>query len=74
MSKILETGLGEPAGRIPNFKPDVVAFAGYLILHDWHQRGQISMLAQQIGMSAPSNTSFGLWEWGTFWKECGTSR
>ena len=74
VSKLPEMGLEEPAGRVPNFKPDVVAFAGYLIAHDSHHRGQITMLAHQIGMPAPSKTSFGLWEWGTLWKECGTIR
>jgi len=68
---LLEKGLNDAAGRVPNFKPDVVAFAGYLIAHDSHHRGQIAMLAHQIGMPVPSKTLFGLWEWGTLWKECG---
>jgi uncharacterized damage-inducible protein DinB len=74
LEKLLETGLHDPAGRIPNFKPDVVVFAGYLIAHDAHHRGQISMLCRQLGMPMDSKISFGLWEWGTLWKECGFSR
>lgn len=74
LEKKLEKGLHDPAGRVPNFKPDVVAFVGYLIAHDSHHRGQISMLARQLGMPVDSKTSFGLWEWGTLWKECGFSR
>ena len=69
--QLLEKGLADPNGRVPNFKPDVVAFLGYLIAHDAHHRGQISMLARQLGTPVPSKTSFGLWEWGTLWKECG---
>jgi uncharacterized damage-inducible protein DinB len=74
MHKLLEKGLNDPAGRVPNFKPDAVAFAGYLIAHDAHHRGQIAMLARQLGMPVPSKTAFGLWEWGTLWKESGFTR
>jgi len=74
LEKLLEKGLQDPTGRVPNFRPDVVAFTGYLIAHDSHHRGQISMLARQLGMPVDSKTSFGLWEWGTLWKDCGFSR
>jgi hypothetical protein len=70
----LEKGLRDPVGKFQNFKPDVVGFTGYLIAHDSHHRGQISMLAHQMAMPIPSKTSFGLWEWGTLWKECGFKR
>jgi len=32
------------------------------------------MLAHQMGMPVPNKISFGLWEWGTLWKECGFKR
>lgn len=67
--KLIEKGLADPAGRVPNFKPDVAAFAGYLIAHDAHHRGQIAMLARQLGHPLPSKASFGLREWGTLAKE-----
>jgi hypothetical protein len=73
-AKLLEKGLHDAIGRVPNFKPDAVAFAGYLIAHDSHHRGPISMLARQLGMPVDSKASYGLWEWGTLWKECGFSR
>jgi uncharacterized damage-inducible protein DinB len=73
-AKLLEKGLHDATGRVPNFKPDAVAFAGYLIAHDSHHRGQISMLARQLGMPVDSKASYRLWEWGTLWKECGFSR
>jgi uncharacterized damage-inducible protein DinB len=31
-------------GRIKGCKPDAASFLGYLIAHDAHHRGQISML------------------------------
>jgi uncharacterized damage-inducible protein DinB len=74
VQQLLEKGLRDPAGKVPNFKPDVVAFAGYLIAHDSHHRGQTSRLARQMGVPVPSKISFGLWEWRTLWKECGCKR
>ncbi|MGB7438038.1 MAG: DinB family protein [Candidatus Acidiferrum sp.] len=68
---LLEKALDDPAGKVPHFKPDVVAFVGYLIAHDSHHRGQIAMLARQVGHAVPTQTGFGLWEWGNLWRECG---
>lgn len=55
----------ESDGRIKGFKPDVAAFFGYLIAHDAHHRGQIAMLARQVGHALPQKAMFGMWEWGT---------
>ena len=52
-------------GRIKNFRPDVAGFVGYLIAHDAHHRGQIAMLARQLGHPLPQKAMFGMWEWGT---------
>jgi uncharacterized damage-inducible protein DinB len=51
-------------GRIKGFRPDVVGFLGYLIAHDAHHRGQITMLARQLGHPVPQQVMFGMWEWG----------
>jgi uncharacterized damage-inducible protein DinB len=51
-------------GRIKNFRPDVAGFIGYLIAHDAHHRGQIAMLARQLGHPLPQKAMFGMWEWG----------
>lgn len=53
-------------GRIKGFKPDVVSFVGYLVAHDSHHRGQISMLARQLGKPISQKAMFGMWEWGKF--------
>jgi len=71
IEKLLEKALEDPSGRVPNFRPDVVSFVGYLIAHDSHHRGQIAMMARQVGHPVPPKVAFGLWEWGTLWKECG---
>lgn len=52
-------------GRMRGFKPDVVSFMAYLIAHDAHHRGQISMLARQLGAPLSKSAMYGLWEWGT---------
>jgi uncharacterized damage-inducible protein DinB len=52
-------------GRIKGFKPDVASFLAYLVAHDAHHRGQITMLARQVGHPISQSVMFGLWEWGT---------
>lgn len=54
----------ETDGRIKGFRPDVAGFVGYLIAHDAHHRGQIAMLARQLGHPLPQKAMFGMWEWG----------
>jgi uncharacterized damage-inducible protein DinB len=55
----------ESDGRIKGFRPDVAGFLGYLIAHDAHHRGQIAMLARQLGHPLPQKVVFGMWEWGS---------
>lgn len=52
-------------GRVKNFRPDVAGFLGYLISHDAHHRGQIAMLARQVGHPLSKQAMFGMWEWGS---------
>ena len=52
-------------GRIKGFKPDVAGFFAYLVAHDAHHRGQITMLARQLGHPVSQSVMFGMWEWGT---------
>ena len=58
-------------GRVKGFKPDVAGFFGYLISHDAHHRGQVCMLARQVGHPLPQKAMFGMWEWGSRGKEVG---
>jgi len=68
LAAVLKTAL-ESDGRIKGFKPDVAGFFGYLIAHDAHHRGQICMLARQLGHPLPQKAMFGMWEWGTRGKQ-----
>jgi uncharacterized damage-inducible protein DinB len=68
---LLAAALERPDGRVKNFRPDVAGMLGYLIAHDAHHRGQICMLARQTGHALPKAADFGLWEWGTHWRDLG---
>jgi uncharacterized damage-inducible protein DinB len=64
LSAVLKSAL-ESDGRVKGFRPDVAGFFGYLISHDAHHRGQICMLAREVGHPLPQKAMFGMWEWGT---------
>ncbi len=63
LREVLQSAL-ESDGRVKGFRPDVAGFFGYLIAHDAHHRGQITMLARQSGYPIPQKAMFGMWEWG----------
>lgn len=48
LQQVLQASL-EADGRVKGFKPDVVSFFSYLIAHDGHHRGQMIVLARQLG-------------------------
>jgi uncharacterized damage-inducible protein DinB len=63
LREVLESSL-DADGRVKGFRPDVAGFFGYLIAHDAHHRGQITMLARQSGHAISQKAMFGMWEWG----------
>lgn len=64
LAEVLKAAL-DGDGRVKGFRPDVAGFVGYLIAHDAHHRGQICMLARQVGHPLPQKAMFGMWEWGS---------
>ncbi len=74
MSKLLAAGLAHPESRIGGLRPAVAGFLGYAISHQAHHRGQICLLARQVGCPLPLKAAFGMWEWGKLWNECGLGR
>ena len=64
LAVVIKTAL-EGDGRVKGFRPDVAGFVGYLIAHDAHHRGQICMLARQVGHPLSQKAMFGMWEWGS---------
>ena len=70
IAKLVESSLAS-GGKVKNFPPDVAAFVAYLISHDAHHRGQICMLARQVGHRLPNAVIFGMWEWNKRRQEAG---
>jgi uncharacterized damage-inducible protein DinB len=50
-------------GKIANFKAGAAAFLSYLMTHDAHHRGQICLMAKQVGHPLPQTIGYGMWEW-----------
>jgi uncharacterized damage-inducible protein DinB len=44
---------------------------GYMFAHEAHHRGQIIMLAHQLGYRLPVNAAYGIWHWNKLWKHIG---
>lgn len=65
--KLLELGVAR-GGQVPraawqNFPTDLVHFLNYFVAHEAHHRGQLCMLARQLGHPLPAGVSAGLWQW-----------
>jgi quinol monooxygenase YgiN/uncharacterized damage-inducible protein DinB len=41
----------------------------YMFSHEAHHRGQILMLAQQLGCGLPDKAAYGIWWWDKLWKQ-----
>jgi len=78
--EMLAEALGS-AGRITKFHRDGWArpwpvgmeMLCYMISHEAHHRGQVCMLAHQMGFKLPNAVTSELWSWEKLWKECGAS-
>jgi uncharacterized damage-inducible protein DinB len=81
-SEMLAEALGDSAGRIGQFHRDPWARpwpAGlemlcYMLSHEAHHRGQVCMLAHQLGFPLPDEARYGIWNWEKLWKDCGATR
>ena len=64
---LIELGLARggsvPAAAWQNFPTDLVHFLSYFIAHEAHHRGQLVMLARQLGHRLPTDVTAGLWQW-----------
>jgi uncharacterized damage-inducible protein DinB len=49
-------------GRLPNAPHSAVTFFTSVITHEAHHRGQITMLARQLGHAIPVEVALGMWE------------
>jgi uncharacterized damage-inducible protein DinB len=49
-------------GHVKRVRPDAIGFLAYLIAHEARHRGQITLLARQLGYPVPQKVMFGMWE------------
>jgi uncharacterized damage-inducible protein DinB len=79
-AEMLAEALGDSKGRIEKFHrdgwakswPAGVEMLCYMLSHEAHHRGQVCMLAHQLGFPLPIAVTSGLWNWEKLWKECGS--
>ena len=77
---MLAEALGGGAGRIQQFRRDGWARpwpAGpemlcYMLSHEAHHRGQVCMLAHQLGFPLRPQVTSDLWNWEKLWKDSGS--
>jgi uncharacterized damage-inducible protein DinB len=70
---------GGPKRRVTKFNrgswapvwPAGGAMFAYMFSHEAHHRGQILMLAHQLGYRIPPNIWGRIWQWNRLWKEAG---
>jgi len=79
-TEMLAEALGE-GGRIKKFRRDGwakpwpvgVEMLCYMLAHEAHHRGQVLMLAHQMGFPLPQKAMYGIWNWEKLWKESGVA-
>jgi uncharacterized damage-inducible protein DinB len=67
MIRLIELGIAN-GGRVPrakwqNFPTDLGHFLSYFAAHEGHHRGQICMVARQLGQRLPRSVAAGIWQW-----------
>ena len=78
--EMLAEALGGAGGRVEKFHRDGWAkrwpvgpeMLCYMVSHEAHHRGQVCMLAHQLGFPLPIGATSGIWNWEKLWKECGS--
>jgi uncharacterized damage-inducible protein DinB len=81
-AEMLAEALGGSGGRIQKFLRDGWAkpwpvgpeMLCYMLAHEAHHRGQVCMLAHQLGFPLPKEVGYGIWNWEKLWKDCGSPR
>ncbi len=67
MIELIRLGVAN-GGRVPratwqNFPTDLEHFLSYFAAHEGHHRGQLCMVARQLGRRLPREVTNGVWQW-----------
>jgi uncharacterized damage-inducible protein DinB len=54
--------------------PAGASMFAYMFFHEAHHRGQIIMLAHQLGYRLPNHAAYGIWFWDKLWKQAGFTK
>jgi len=65
--RLIELGMA-CGGKVPratwqNFPTDMEHFLSYFVAHEAHHRGQLCMVARQLGQRLPKEIAAGVWMW-----------
>jgi uncharacterized damage-inducible protein DinB len=60
-----ERGGSVPPAYWQNFPTDLIHFLNYFVAHEAHHRGQLILIARQLGHRVPQEIVDGLWQWKT---------
>ena len=52
-----------PPAAWQNFPTGLIHFLNYFVAHEAHHRGQLCMVARQLGHRLPAEVMAGLWQW-----------
>lgn len=58
-----ERGGSVPSAHWQNFPTDLIHFLNYFVAHEAHHRGQLILIARQLGHPVPTEAVDGLWQW-----------
>lgn len=78
-SEMVADALATSPARVRKFRRDGWApfwpagptMVVYMFAHEAHHRGQVLMLAHQLGFPLPGEAAYSLWQWEKLWKQCG---
>jgi uncharacterized damage-inducible protein DinB len=48
-----------------------VEMLSYMVMHEGHHRGQVLLLAHQLGFPVAKEVNYGIWNWEKIWRESG---
>ena len=67
ITQLIQLGVAQ-GGKVPratwqNFPTDLEHFLSYFVAHEAHHRGQLFMVARQLGHRLPREVAGGVWQW-----------